>query len=718
MEEQIAAIDFETYSEAGYYRDEKGSWKTIVKGAKSGIGCVGAWKYTEHPSAAVTHLAYYLPGQGEKLWVPGDPPPADLLQWIEKGGLIEAHNSFFEFAVWSNICVPKLCWPPLPLHQLRCSMAKTMAWGAPGALGAAADALGIGIRKDDEGATLMKQVSKPRKATKKEPFEKYTPKNAPEKFKRLGGYCLQDVRSERALSASVPDLSPSELTVWLVDQRVNARGVQCDIELLEACRDLIRQTTTRYTRELVDITDGAITSASEAQKIIGFCAAKGALLPDLREDTVEAALERTDLNPTARRVLEIRSYIGGASVKKLEAMHRSVGNDGRLRDLFTFCGATRTGRWAGALVQPQNMVNKHPPVCACDGCGQIYWAEYPHCPVCGVVDNKPAEWDETAIAVAIANVKTRDLDYVEHYWGNAFLLVMGCLRSLFCAAPGYDLIGSDFSAIEAVVLAYLSGERWRQEVFETHGKIYEMSASKITGVPFEEILAHKAQTGVDHPLRKKVGKVAELASGYQGWVGAWKAFGADDFMDDEEMKRNILAWRDASPMIVDMWSGLEHCAKMAIQNPGRPFWHREICYIVQGRVMYCRLPSGRFLSYHNPRMGEKEHFGKIKDTITFDGVVKINGMPKWLPIETHGGKLTENVVQGVAGCIQRSFLVRAEASQYWPVLHVHDEGVAEVPEGWGSVEEFEAIMSTREDWFRRWAVSASGGWRGKFYRKG
>lgn len=205
-------------------------------------------------------------------------------------------------------------------------------------------------------------------------------------------------------------------------------------------------------------------------------------------------------------------------------------------------------------------------------------------------------------------------------------------------------------------------------------------------------------------------------SGYQGWVGAWKAFGADQFMTDEEMRNNITAWRDASPMIVEFWYQVEHAAKMAIRNPGTTYRYRQVSYVVQGNVLYCILPSGRCLSYHKPRIGQKEHFGKIKDSIIFWGVDGFS--KKWSEIETHGGKLTENIVQAVAGDIQRGFIIRAEAAQYWPVLHVHDEGVAEVPEGWGSIEEFEAIMTQPMDWCRDWAIRASGGWRGKFYRKG
>ena len=306
------------------------------------------------------------------------------------------------------------------------------------------------------------------------------------------------------------------------------------------------------------------------------------------------------------------------------------------------------------------------------------------------------------------------------------------LRSLFVAKPGHILYQSDYSAIEGVVTAALAGEEWRLEVFRTHGKIYETSASKISGVPFEEILEHKRRTGKHHPLRQTTGKVAELASGFAGWVAAWKKFGAGDFMDDAGIKKAILAWRAESPMIVEMWGGqtrdaftwgkeprpelfgFEGCAVAAIQNPGAAYWYRDIAFQVHADVLYIRLPSGRMLTYHEPRLerSQRDYAQPWELEISFMGWNnnREKGPIGWYRMKLYGGIITENVVQAAARDIQALALVRLERAGYLPVLHTHDEIVAEVPIGFGSLKEFEALMSWREEWFKDWPVKASGGW--------
>jgi DNA polymerase len=326
---------------------------------------------------------------------------------------------------------------------------------------------------------------------------------------------------------------------------------------------------------------------------------------------------------------------------------------------------------------------------------------------------------------------------------NPLDAVGGCLRGLFTAAPGHDLICSDFSAIEAVVIAELAGESWRQEVFRTHGKIYEMSASKITGIPFEEFERYPAEhDGADHPLRKKIGKVAELASGYGGWIGAWKAFGADKyFQSDTEIRDKILAWRAQSPAIVELWGGqvredppgsyqfrrelygLEGAAVRAILDPWVVCPYGSISYHVSPHddTLYCELPSGRNLVYHRPRLVETiDRYSKYPIyQITYEGWNNDyrRGSRGWMRLDTYGGKLAENVTQAVARDLLAYSMLAVEAAGYPIVLHVHDEIVSEVPTGFGSVEEFERIMSQTPPWAAGWPVRAAGGWRGRRYRK-
>lgn len=357
---------------------------------------------------------------------------------------------------------------------------------------------------------------------------------------------------------------------------------------------------------------------------------------------------------------------------------------------------------------------------------------------------KRVEWSPRAVEDALLVIAGQSLELAEQYFGDAMAAVSGCLRGLFVAAEGKDLICSDYNSIEAVVLAEISGEKWRQEVFRTHGKIYEMSAAKITGIPFEEFMRHAgysdeqlatpdwykqkpAPAGSHHPSRKAIGKVAELASGYQGWLGSWKAFGADEFFTDDEIKVAILAWRAASPAIVEFWGGqernwqaelygVEGMFVAAIINPGQTFEFRGHQFTMKGDAVYLKLLSGRYLTYHAPRLRPGARRGL---EISYEGnnTNPKNGPTGWIRMNTWGGRLTENIVQATARDIQRFGMINLERAGYPIVLHVYDEDIAEVPENFGSLEEFEKIMATMPEWAKDWPIKASGGWRGKRYRK-
>lgn len=683
----IATIDFETYSEAGYYQTPDGKWHGVTKTAP-GLAAVGAAAYAEHPSCRVLSLAWDLhDGSGAHLWAPGLPDPTHLTGYLRSGGLVEAHNAGFEYWVWHHVCHGRMGWPPLLLEQLRCSLAKCRAHSLPGKLGKAAEVLGASEQKDKAGDALIRKLCIPTNV-------KRLP--TPGDYHALYQYNIQDIRAEASVSSLCPDLSETEQALWLLDQAINIRGVAIDTDALHSCIRAVNRTTERYTAELQELTGGAVQSAGELAKITRWLATQGVHTASLDSDSVDALLERADLPPTARRALEIRAALGSASVKKLFAIERRLTSDGRLHDLFAFCGADRTGRWAGRGPQPQNLPG-----------------------------GKPIE--EVDAILAGLPYREPSLDLIAD--------VSGCLRGLFSAAPGHDLICSDFSAIEAVVLAELAGESWRQEVFRTHGKIYETSASKLTGNTLEFYTQYKKDNDKHHPHRK-LGKVAELASGYGGGLGAWKAFGADEFMSDEEIQDSVRAWRAASPQIAGrkegwfdgvyqpevkgLWWGLQDAALKAISNPGYWFSYSGLHYGVFNGVMYCQLPSGRRLTYHQPAVYQKMmSWGKETTCITYMGWNSnyLNGPVGWMRLETYGPKLTENVVQAVARDLLAHSMLNLDAVGYSIVLHVHDEIVAEVPAGWGSVEEFEAIMGCMPAWATGWPVRAAGGWRGARYRK-
>lgn len=895
----LADLDFETYSEAGFVYDPVSGRFHGVTDSKKGLPAVGSAVYARHPSTEVLCLAYNLKdGLGPRLWEPGDEPPWDLLQYVIDGGILEAHNSLFEYFIWNEVCVKRYGWPKLPQLQLRCSMAKAASFALPMSLDKLGSALQTDTQKDKDGKAVMLKLSQPKTPTGKDRSLRYTRLSHPQHFQRLGSYCVTDISTESEISALIPDLSPSELELWQLDQAINIRGAHVDRKALTDCIAIVEQAFDKYSQELRQICGGyedekgqwqwSVESPAELDKIKHWLAAKGYNTPSLDAEHVKKLLERSDLTPEVRRVIEIRDMLSASSVKKLFSLLNHLCDDDRVRGLFAFCGADRTGRFAGRGPQPQNFPSGGPKLHRCDkinGCNHFFKKELINCPWCGADSafSSEKEWDSDGVDQALKVIASRNLHYVEHYFGDPIAVVSGCLRGLFTAAEGHDLISSDFSAIEAVVAAELAGESWRQEVFRTHGKIYEMGASKIAGIPFEAFMEcagyhdltkpewwKEEVKGKHHPLRKTLGKVSELAcfgpdtmvmvlggykrivdityedwvwdgeawrstkgaiargeqqvrelggilvtenhpiltpygyadadyllandgtfeysidycddrlppgwnhtrpvyppakdcisetydlvdclphhrftiatnrghllvhnSGYGGWIQAWKNFGADKFMTDEEIKEAIKAWRDASPMIVEMWGGqwrknpykweftpeyygLEGAAIQAVINPGQAYAYRSITYLVKDDILYCRLPSGRLLAYHQPRLipSTAPHKNPIWQ-LTYMGQDAVTG--QWVRLSTYGGKLFENVVQAVARDLLTNAMINVSRAGYPIVLHIHDELVAEVPKGWGSILELEALMGQMPDWAKGWPVKAAGGWRGLRYRKG
>lgn len=748
--EVLPSFDFETYSEAGFHIDrETGKVRGMGSQGKGGLPVVGTPVYAAHPSTEILSLAYDLKdGRGRRLWVPGSPDPLDLLDYLRSGGLIEAWNVTFEFWIWNMVAARRLGWPPLRLTQCRCAMAKSRRFSLPGGLDNAAKVLDT-PRKHREGKALLEKLSRPHSTTKNRQSVRWTPATAWDDFVKLYDYNLGDLVAEDNAAALIPDLTPWELSVWQMDQTINARGVQVDVETLDAALDVLGQAERRYTQELVALTGGAVGSVNEVAVLGDWLRTQGVSLPDITKDTVEATLADQRVQGPARRALEIRSVLGAANVKKLRSLKLQVSSDGRLRDQYTYCGADQTGRWSAGGVQLQNMTAAGPDTNICEACeksfGQDSLARDAYgakcCPRCGsTMYHAAVEWGIAHVRQAIEDVRTRSLDFILFVWGDPVALLCGILRGLFIARPGHKLICVDFSAIEAVAAACLARCQWRIDVFSTHGKIYEASAANATGIPFEEIVGHKKKHGTHHPARKGVGKIRELAGGYGGWIGAWKNFGADDyFPDDKAIKADCLKWRAESPEIVEMWGGqyretapgswewrpelygLEGAAIAAIQNPGTCYSHTDITYGVRDDILFARLPSGRFLHYHRPRLvpvADRLKRGPSLQ-VTFEGYNSNSqkGPIGWIVKDTFGGRLFENKDQAVSADIQAAALLRCEAGGYTIVMHTHDEGVAEVPDSpeW-SVEGMTALMTQREPWFSWWPVRGAG-WEDDRYQK-
>lgn len=744
--ETYATIDFETYSEAGQVFDtEAQTWRALPgAGTKKSISAVGAAAYAEHPSTDILTLSYRLPhwhaGQVER-WRPGLPAPQALFDWIAAGGLVEAHNVMFERLVWWFVATPRYGFPPVPSHQWRCSMARARVLSLPGALGNLTEVLGTAKQKDKDGTRLLNKFSVPRKPTKKDPRLRIRPEEDPEDGERLYRYCDDDVLSEEEASHRMLPMSRAEMQFWQLDQEMNWRGIGVDITGVNDMISILEQALEKYGQECLAITGGI--GPSQVQKLQGWLSAKGVHTDSLDADAIDEALKRDSIDPEARRVLQIRALVGSASVKKLYAMQRTTSRDGRVRNVIIHHGA-RTGRPTGDMVQPLNLPKAGPDLAWCDACC-CPSTPRPVCPWCGTLQAPGArvyKWPDVPKAMegqlpidwVMQVMATRSLAEVERYFGDALLTISGCVRGMLQADPGKELISSDYSAIEAVVTAALAGCQWRMDAFREGKDIYLVSCATMgLGFTYEDYLSYKAEHGANHPHRQKKGKVAELALGFGGWVGAWLAFAPND--NEEDVKQTILDWRKASPEIVEMWGGQERrdggrrlerfgfegAFVNAIQYPDQVFTSHGIQFFKRGDAVIVKLLSGREMTYHQPRLHPTTRQWAM------DGVLEITymtwnsnpkyGPPGWGPMKTYAGRLAENIVQATAHDIQRYGILALEAAGYPVILHVYDEDVAEVPVGWGSIEEFEEIMARMPPWAEGWPIKASGGWRGKRYRK-
>ncbi len=534
----------------------------------------------------------------------------------------------------------------------------------------------------------LKKLSIPRSPTKLLKHQRVTPAHDPELFVDLYRYCRQDVRTEKAVGAAVPALSEFELKVWMLDQEINECGVQVDLEGIENCIRVVEATVAKYAR-LCEILDDPTVTIDQVEKLRTwvnshgihkmFSFDKAAVTDALRSLESYVGTKRIR---DIREVLEIRQALGAKSIQKLYTMQRTTCRDGRIRGLFEYCGARQTGRFSARFAQPHNLLN--------------------HGPAINRVDE--ALFDFSLLGNShLQNM----LEAIESKYGNILETVGSVLRGLFIAAPGKDLICSDYSAIEAVIVAEIAEESWMQEVFRTHGKLYETTAAMVTGTPVD--------AEGNHPNRK-LGKVASLASAYQGALGAWIKFGADEFMTEEEILAAVKTWRSRCPNIVNLWYGLEKAAKAAIMTKGAVYTYKFIKYQVREGNLFCKLPSNRELIYHNAAL----EAGKFGLQIAYDGwnSDSTKGPVGWMRRYTYGGSLTENCCQAIARDILAHAMLNLDKCEYPIVLHVHDEIVAEIDKGFGSVGEFEFIMNIMPPWASGWPIKAKGGWRGRRYRKG
>jgi len=756
----IADCDFETYSAAGFHwcgptlKKPLGYW-TGPPGAaqgKKGLGVIGVRVYAEHPSTEVLTFKYDLKdGRGKRGWKPGQPLPQDLFDHFAAGKLCEAHNAGFEQTIWEQVCVPKYGWPSIDPKLWRCSAAKSRAFGLPSSLADVGQALKLDTQKDADGKRLLKLFSWPKDPTKKDPRWRVLPSEEPADALKLDDYCETDIAVEGHVSARCPDLPPQELAYWLADQAINRRGIGVDMSAVRDCMAVVNEVLKAYDEEMFNLIG---LRTSQAKKLVEWMADNGVRGSDGRPVKSLAAEEleflyeqRHNYAHPVGRVLEIRGLTASASVKKVFSMANHASRDARLCDLFIYHGA-RTGRDTHADVQPGNLPKAGPDLRWCDNqgiCRRPYAKHLDNCPWCACSaafstetspelpndEGKERGWCYQGVEYVLEILSLRSMSALEYFFGDALLCISGVVRSLLVAREGYRLICSDYASIEAVVSAVLTGEQWRVEAFERKEDIYLHGAAGVTGKTYEW---YQANGFKKHPDRQKIGKPAELGLGFGGFSGALFAFGFEG--EKKEADQVWMAWRKASPAFEEMWGGqyrgvpwaptsremfgLEGAAVQAVLSPGSVHGYRGITYQVIDDVLYCTLLSGRRMAYHQPRLW----YGAKRDGwvecysltyMTWNTNAKM-GAKGWVRMETYGGRLFENVVQATARDIMAHAVVKLEAAGYPVVLRVHDEVAAEVPDGWGSLEEFEAILTDLPEWALGWPIRAAG-WEGQRYHK-
>lgn len=642
------SIDIETYSSVNLLK-------------------AGAYAYADAPDFTILLFAYAFDDEDAKVLdlASGEEIPEDLLFELTSLNTIKtAFNANFE-----RTCLSKYLGLNMSPEQWRCTMIQAAELGLPKSLASVANALGLPEQKDKSGKACIDYFSKPCKPTKANGGRtRNLPQHNPEKWSVFKGYCKQDVVVEREIKRKLSrfPLKESEQTLWQYDQRITDRGVRVDIEMAKNAVEYNSRHQQSCLEKAQRLT-GLENPKSVAQLKKWIEGRTGEIVESLDKKAVTKLL-KTSSDPLLKEVLTLRAELSKTSTKKYEAMINGVCSDSRLRGLLQFYGANRTGRWAGRMVQVQNLPQNHlndlelARQAVCDGDFELFEMLY----------NVPNTLSEL-------------------------------IRTAFIPSKDRRFIVSDFSAIEARVVAYLSQEKWRIKVFEEGGDIYCASASQMFKVP---VVKH----GVNGHLRQK-GKIAELALGYGGSVGALKSMGALEMgLQEEELQPLVDSWRSSNTKITAFWKDCEKAAMGAIKGEPQKL-KCGISFYKRSGILFVELPSKRCLAYVKPQIGENK-FGN--PSITYMGMNQTKSV--WERLETFGGKLVENIVQAFArDCLAES-IIRLEDRGFEVNFHVHDEVILDVPIGVSSADEVAKIMGEPIPWAPGLNLKAEA-YETEFYKK-
>ena len=625
----------------------------------------GVYAYADSPAFEVLLFAYSFDGGETRVidLAQGEVLPGDVVEAVFDGSVVKtAFNANFE-----RTCLSKYFGRYLPPDSWHCSAVQAAVLALPRSLEDVGAVLGLDERKMKEGKELIRYFCVPCKPTKANGGRRRNlPCHAPEKWELFKAYCMRDVDVEKAIRRKLCKfpIPEGEMELYRLDQRINDRGVPVDMGLVRQavkCERLHKEVVTKRAYELT-----GLENPNSVAQLKGWLGENGVEAESLSKKAVTEMIGESD--GEVEELLRLRLLMAKTSVKKYEAMERSVCSDGRVHGLLQFYGANRTGRWAGRLVQVQNLPQNH------------------------IED----------LELARRLVREGRFEDVEMLYDSTPKVLSELIRTAFVPEPGCRFVVADFSAIEARVLAWLAGERWRLEVFSSHGKIYEASASAMFHVPIGEVTKGSS-------LRQK-GKIAELGLGYGGAAGALVSMGALDMgLSEDDLPSLVAAWRRANPHITQFWWDVDKAAVEAVTKRAKTRAGR-IGFEYRSGILFVMLPSGRKLAYVKPRMAVNK-FGR--EGLTYEGILENK---KWGRIETYGPKLVENIVQGTARDLLAEAMLRVERKGYPIVMHCHDEIIAEVPEGNGSVEEMCEVMAVRPSWAEGLPLRADG-YECPFYQK-
>lgn len=642
------------------------------------IKTCGAYKYIESPDFEILIIGYALDEGPVNIidLVQGDELPEEFEEALfDENCKKHAHNAVFERLSFRRVGFD------IPVEQWYCTAVKAAYCGLPFSLDEVSKKLDLKDKKLDTGKALIKYFSCPCKPTKINGMRtRNYPWHAPEKWDMYKEYNMYDVLAEREIHHRLEkyEIPEFERNLYVLDQNINDRGILVDKELAESAIFVDTNYTEMLMSRVREITE-LENPNSPVQLRQWLKSVTGDDIPSLAKDAIPVLMEKYASNPEIIEVLEARQKLSRSSVKKYYAMINCAMSDDRVRGTFQFYGANRTGRWAGRLLQLQNLSKNH-------------------------LDN---------IEVPRELIRQRDWDTVEIMYNDVADILSQLVRTALIAPEGKTFCVADFSAIEARVVSWLADEEWRMEVFRGDGKIYEAAGARMFNVPISAVTK-----GSD--LRAKA-KNAELALGYQGSLGAMKRMGGDKMgMSDTEMMSIVHKWRKANPKIVALWQEVEDCAHEAVRYQRKVVGTaRNLEFDCDGDYLTVKLPSGRCLFYRNPRFVQKQVGGRgpVSKLLCYDGIVQET--KQWGDIETYGGKLTENIVQAISRDLIGYAMLQLEENDYAITMHVHDEAIAEVPadgreKQW--LSEMERIMGTPPSWAKDLPLNADG-YITPFYKK-